>query len=714
MTKPAIFPQTAPGTIAVQVTRDDPRITVYQVLVLTAAPAAACVVTCDHLPDGEQWRGACHQWRAWGTCPHVELAQQWQRQGRPTTTPISPLVALRQQRQVVKQLLPQPHGKPGRRKWRPTIVKTEDRPLKQAGEEERTVPPGLERERAERPGQKPPGHQRWREFNQQTATKYKVEMPGHHCPQGWHTDPDGKCRPKEQRHIEQAQQRATAQPDDVAAQHDLALAHLAGGQIESSQPLDPSQSGVNTAHIVKLKGNGTVLYKSAAGAAAHMHPDDLARYRELAPQARYEIEHGLANQHRREALFYDLERRYFGTGLTPPTTLRQDSEGHEGSLQQFVPHARTVKSIPEAELKQLVATDPCLKRSLEDLTALDLFGGHQDRRPPNGLIQADPAGKCHKVVAIDNGFSSGPPILGGHSHFGYDLGVNQLRSRHLEAAQRAVDAGVEPLIHRAKAVGLHPNVGRQHYLNALFMTRQLKDHPFKREELGQQYLEFLDHTSHDDQLPREAREAAAEALAGGLKPYDRKQANDVVGGWEREAAELAAAQRALQEKRRSDEENLDFSKRIERELREQRKPKPSPPAAYEGHEALAPTQLVTPAAVVTAAAGSIVVAIKHVGSQESLAQFTLDAQGKLTVDNQRFTSELHQAPYHFSGAGKLWAIVQHNAHNSYQYVTFTRGTLEQLHERVPVAERYTVPPAIHGLLDFEAQRQAYLRRKQGN
>jgi hypothetical protein len=694
-------PSTDAGSVAVQIARDDPRLTLYQVFVTDDGADSACVVTCSHEPDGDHWHGSCAQWRAWGRCPHLAAAQEYQRAGRPVTNAVPPALVLRQLRRDLKQQLPHSRPKPGRRKWRPTIVKDEDRRAAEtqhhaADDEDRTVPPALDRERAERrqpppaaapspyPNQKSPGHERWREFNQQTATKYKLEMPGHHCPPAWHTGPDGKCQPADQTHIEHATKERNADPTNVVKQHQHALAHLAGGTIESSELLDPTQSGINTTQLVQFKGDGQGIYKSQAGAAAFQHPTDKREMQASSPRVRYEMEHSIANQHRREAMFYDLEQRYFGTQLTPPTTLRSDSEGNEGSIQQFVPGARTVKAIPDDEIQQLVATDPCLKRSLEDLTALDLFGGHQDRRPPNLLVKAKhpdaSTGKqCHEAVAIDNGFSGGPPTLGGHSHVGYTLGIKQLQPRHVAAAQKVLDAGMAPLIHRAAAVGLHPNVGKQHYLNAMFMAHELKTAPFERAELSNRYLEFLDRLSDDESQPHEVRSAATQALRGdGLRPFDAKHANDVITKWERAAAQQHAEERLKQEKERKPEDRLELEH--------------------------APTQLAA------AAPEPVVVAVLHVGSKTPLAHFTLDVHGQLTVDNPHFVDELHQAPYHFSGAGKLWAIVQRNAHNSYQYLTFTGGTLEQLRARVPANER-TLAPALQGHLDFEAQRQAYLRAK---
>ena len=716
-------------SVAIRVTHDDARRTVYQVLVAGTAdsdPLAACVVTCSHEPGGDVWAGACTQWRNWGRCPHVLLAQQWHRSGRPVEPGLpSTLEQLHEQRLRIKQLLPKSLRPPGPRKWRPTIVKVIDRAAvgrswtaETSVEEDRTAPDRLLRNI---PHVKPPGHQQWREFNQETATKYKIEMPGHECPHGWHAGHDGKCYPKDQARIDREQKHA-GQPG--AHPHDLALAQLAGGEIEKSTPLDPSQSGINTTHVVQIKGDGTGLYKSQAGAAAFQHPDDVKNVRAATPALRYYLEQRVANQHRHEALFYDLERRYFGTKLTPPTTLRQDSTGHEGSMQQFVPDATTASAMPPGQLQHLVETDPCLKHSLEDLTALDIFGGHQDRRAPNVLIRHDPQRNCHEAVAIDNGFSSGAPTLGGHHHLGYNLGINHLQPRHLAAAQRVIDGGLAPLINRARAVGLHANVGKQHYLNALFMTQSLKTDQFKRDELTDSYLKFLDHTSTDHTQSHEVRAAAAEALDGGLLPFDSKRRDQVVQQWELAAKKDRATRRPEQASPPSSTEtDSEKSKRIEREWREERRRSTPPTEKRHGPETSAPTRLVTPASVVTAAPAApsksapktIVVAMFQVGSRTPLARFTLDEQGRLTVDNRNFLDELHQTPYHYSGAGKLLAIVQRNAHTSYQYVTFTSGTLEQLHDLVPVAERQVaLAPALHAAQDFEAARQAYVRRKRSN
>jgi len=668
-----------PPVVDLRIMREDPKTTVYRVVVFDTAPLAACVVTCTREPTGAVWHGSCAQWQAQFTCPHIGMAQAWEQQGRqPQQAPDSLLTQLQQLRRQVKQDGPPKHPKPTPRRWRPTIEHVAPGPALQALDQTPRQAQGTEEVKTPvlqaRPRRQQQAQEKWRQFNEQTATKYKVETPGHHCPAGWHTGDDGKCHPADAEQQQRARQEHDAQPDNVTKHHEHLLTQLSGGAISDSKRLDPDKSGVNQTHIITLKDDGQGIYKPAAGAGLEMGAENERLLAALPPAERFTYDHLLRNQHRREALFYDLERRFMATHLTPPTTLRHDSSGGEGSVQHMVTGARTLHEIPKDERRQLVETDPCLKRSLQDLLAVDLFQGSADRRTPNVMVQQTKPG-CHQAVAIDNGISGQLPTLGGNAqdkHAALDLGVNQLRPEHVATLQKVVDGGMAPLIHRAIAHGLHPNEGRQRYLNALFVTRKLKTEPIKdHDDLADQYIDFLLDAAQDQSLPHDVRETVHAAIEQKLLPYDE------------------------------DERTKGIAKFT---------PKPErTPAKETGPAATAPTQLKSLRAV---AAAPITVAVMKLGQDKPLATFTLSGT-RLTVDNSLFYADLRRLPYHFGGPAKLLALVQQYATAAYLHLRFVHGSLDELVAQVPKTE-VQLPAPVVAQREFAAKLQARLAAAKRN
>jgi len=154
---------------------------------------------------------------------------------------------------------------------------------------------------------------------------------------------------------------------------------------ESSRKLD---GGINISVIVKLKDDGQGIFKPKSGEA----------------NVRGVVREGTYFKRERAAYLVD---KFLDLGLVPPTVIRK-IDGEIGSLQEFIPDAKTPGELDHKEWDQFP------KRHKEELMKLWLFDmiiWNSDRHGGNLLVKGE------KIYAIDNGLAFGNDWLHAYQDF---------------------------------------------------------------------------------------------------------------------------------------------------------------------------------------------------------------------------------------------------------------------------------------------------------
>lgn len=147
-------------------------------------------------------------------------------------------------------------------------------------------------------------------------------------------------------------------------------------KVLESRPKEQSSllgGGINTTVYVKLKDDGAGVFKPKSGERTGL---------------RSEIEAGTYYKRERAAYLID---RFLGFDLVPATTIRE-FDGEEGSLQRFIPEAKTGYDLTPEKFTVLA---PQLKK----MWIFDCIIANTDRHDGNFLVTGE------KVYAIDHGLA---------------------------------------------------------------------------------------------------------------------------------------------------------------------------------------------------------------------------------------------------------------------------------------------------------------------
>lgn len=142
----------------------------------------------------------------------------------------------------------------------------------------------------------------------------------------------------------------------------------------SSKPLG---GGINETIFVSLKDDGDGIFKPKQGRGDLEYLNERAAY---------------------------LVDRFLDFGMVPPTVIRE-LDKRTGSVQRFVPDAKTGRELTREEMDQLTDGDK-LK-----LNILDILIANTDRHEGNFLV------KGGRIIAIDHGYSFGCTVYGRGLYF---------------------------------------------------------------------------------------------------------------------------------------------------------------------------------------------------------------------------------------------------------------------------------------------------------